>query len=303
MVILVAAASPPSFTVLRWTKPGAELAVLSSQPAACLSVDPRHAVRVAAGQALFNTPTLLGGQAAKAGISCASCHVNGRGNPHFLLEGISREPGTADVSNSFFSVARHNGQFDPAPIPDLAAPGKISRYPDDPALAGFIRSLIVDEFAGAEPSAAMLDALAHYVRAIRPCPDGQAQAVHRALDDQLLLVHAALGGARDMAQRGDWQAADALVAGARQQLGEIAERYAGPGLARQRALLIRASRSLQALDAHRGQSAAFQQAAARWEQMFARTLTPSLRRSEDQSLYRAANVRRLLEFRSGSAAN
>jgi hypothetical protein len=294
---------PPALDALRWTAPGAELAVASSQPAACLAIDPGAAVRVAAGQALFNAPTLLGGQAAKAGISCASCHVNGRGNAHFLLDGISRGPGTADVSNSFFSAARHNGRFDPVPIPDLAAPGRISRHPDDPALAGFIQTLIVDEFAGIRPSPAMLDALAHYVRAIRPCAAGQPLVVARRLDDQLTLLHAALGGAADMAQRSEWQAAAALIAAARHQLGKIAERYAGPQLARQRATLLRASRSLQALDGHRGQSEPFVQAVARWEQDFDRDITPMLRRGEDQSLYHAANVRRLLELRSGSAAN
>lgn len=294
LAALPVAAAPFTLNVLRWTAPGAELAVLSSQPAACLAADPRTADRVQAGQALFNTPTLLGGQAARAGISCASCHVNGRDNAHFRLDGISHGAGTADVTNSFFSAARSNGRFDPGRIPDLAAPGKISRHPDDPALADFIRTLIVDEFAGAPPSAAMLDALAHYVRAIRPCPDGRGDVVQRALDDQLLLVRAALGGAGDMAQRGDWQAADALVAAARHQLGLVAERYAGPRLARQRGLLVRASRSLQALAVHRGQPALFRQAAAQWEMMFAQSITPSLRRGENQSLYRIANLRRHL---------
>ncbi len=44
----------------------------------CLSYSEANAKMVYAGQALLNTPAFLGGQAAKANLSCASCHANGR---------------------------------------------------------------------------------------------------------------------------------------------------------------------------------------------------------------------------------
>ncbi|NJS15549.1 MAG: hypothetical protein HC788_14335, partial [Sphingopyxis sp.] len=135
------------------------------QPAACVS---DISVDAQAGEALFNSPSLLGGQAAKGGLSCASCHVNGRGNRHFVMTGVSDAPGTADVTNSFFSPARGNGRFDPVVIPDLALPGKVARDPAAAALEPFIRTLIVEEFSGSEPTPAMLGALAAYVRAVRP---------------------------------------------------------------------------------------------------------------------------------------
>ena len=82
------AAREPTLQALVWIAPGHEAAALTRQPATCLgksAADPS----VVAGRALFNAPQLLGGQAARAGVSCASCHSNGRRNPHFQLAGIS----------------------------------------------------------------------------------------------------------------------------------------------------------------------------------------------------------------------
>jgi hypothetical protein len=284
------AAAPPLFETLRWTAPGAELEALSTQPSACLSHDPRDKPLVQAGQALFNTPTLLGGQAAKAGLSCASCHINGRDNPHFMLAGVSDKAGTADVTNSFFSPARGNARFDPVPIPDLAVPGKISREADEKALEPFIRTLIVEEFAGHEPSSAMLDALAAYVRAIQNCPGGGRDAVARKLDDQFALIDAAITGAKEMAERDDRQAFRTLIAAARHQLGVIAERYAGSSLVRERALLLKASRELQAL----GQDPDAVRALANWQSRFNGTTANRLRAAEPLSLYVGARLSTLV---------
>jgi hypothetical protein len=270
---------------LRWTTPGAELEVLSSQPSACLSHDPQEGPMVQAGQALFNTPSLLGGQAAKAGLSCASCHVNGRDNPHFLLSGVSDGPGTADVTNSFFSAARGNGKFDPVPIPDLAAPGKVARDPEAKALAPFIRTLIVEEFAGHEPTPATLEALATYVRAIQTCPGGDSRQVPRTLEDQLGLIQAAVLGAVEMVGRGDRPTARALIAAARHQLGLVSERYAGPGLKRERAALLEASRQLQEMADTPATPEKFAKAVADWSMHFDKNVGERLVRKEKQSLY------------------
>jgi tetratricopeptide (TPR) repeat protein len=62
---------------------------LSAEPAECL-VEPAGAEArrsVAIGRIAFRAPLLLGGQAARAGMSCATCHRNGRGNPDFLFPG------------------------------------------------------------------------------------------------------------------------------------------------------------------------------------------------------------------------
>lgn len=240
---------------------------------------------VRAGQALFNTPTLLGGQAAKAGLSCASCHVNGRDNPHFLLAGVSGKPGTADVTNSFFSAARGNGQFDPVLIPDLAAAGKVSRDPKAKVLEPFIRTLIVEEFSGQEPSPAMLEALATYARAIQSCPGDDSMPVPRILSDQLLLIQSALKGAIAMAKRGDVPAARTLIASARHQLGLVSERYAAGKFKRENALLLAESRKLQALADQADSPQQFAQAAHQWLAGFNTGSAKLLARKEAQSLY------------------
>lgn len=251
---------------------------MSEQPATCLGSD---APLVRSGRALFGTPTLLGGQAAKAGLSCASCHINGRDNPHFLLAGVSAAPGTADVTNSFFSAARGNGRFDPVAIPDLAMPGKISRDPDTRALEAFVRNLIVEEFGGREPTPAMLDALAGYVRAVRAC-SGE-QSVGRRLGDQLSAIDDGVAAALLMIERRDLQGAGLSIAAMRHQLGLIAERYTGSGLAREREGLLAASRALQAIGD--GDAARIGPALARWKGEFDNGLAKRLRRTEGRSLY------------------
>ena len=265
----------------RWTAPGKELELLSTQPAACLAITPEDEPLIQAGRALFNTPTLLGGQAAKSGLNCAACHANGRDNPHFLLAGISGVPGTADVTSSFFSTARHNAVFDPVAIPDLANPGKISRDPQDSALEQFIRNLIVEEFSGAEPTRSTLHALATYVRAIGECRD-DSKTPH-ALKDQLALVDAALTGAVAMDKRGDDRATKLLIGAARHQLGLINERYAAQQLASERRALLDSSRQLQAISEANGPRRTA--AIASWQQNFEKKLLLRLVKTEKRSLY------------------
>jgi hypothetical protein len=275
---------------LRWSAPGTQIAALTTQPATCLASGVRDTAQVQAGQALFNTPTLLGGQAAKAGLSCASCHVNGRGNPHFLLAGVSDRPGTADVTNSFFSAARSNGRFDPVAIPDLAMPGKVSRDPAARALEPVIRTLIVEEFAGQEPSPAMLDALSAYVRAIQLCPDDIGKSVPRRVQDQLVIIEGALAGAVGMAGRGDAQGARTLIAGARYQLGLVSERFVRRSMNRERAQLLQASRDLQALADQVGTPDQLAVGVDGWRAKFNGGLAKTLRQKEPQSLYNVRNL-------------
>ncbi len=273
---------------LRWTAPGHEIAALSKQPATCLSFEPSDQAQVRTGLALFNSPALLGGQAAKAGLSCGSCHVNGRGNPHFLLPSLSGKAGTADVTNSFFGPARGNGVSDPVPIPDLAMPGKISRAQADPALILFARNLIVDEFSGKQPSAAMLNALAAYMRAVQSCAGnsdaGAGADQQRGLNDQLAIIDAALDGANMMHQIGNDAAAKVLISGVRHHLGLINERYAGARFKQESLLLVKASKRLQVIANARDQSK-LPKLLQIWRQDFDRKLTGRLKAGEKHSLY------------------
>lgn len=269
---------------LRWTQPGGELDAISTQPSACLAFGQGDNDSVQVGMALFNAPNLLGGQAAKAGLSCASCHVNGRDNPHFLLPGLSSAAGTADVTSSFFSAARANGVHDPVQIPDLARPGKISRARGDPALARFIRNLIVEEFSGMEPNQATLSALTAYIRAIKPCQEPMRGEQQRQLADQLRLIDAAVAGASAMQRRGETATAKLAIGSARHQLGLIDERFSARQFRRERKLLLGASSRLRAI-AETGDSADIPRLLGDWQNHFYRETVPRLVTAEPRSFY------------------
>jgi hypothetical protein len=287
-VSALAAISSPAFPELKWTAPGVEYEALASAPVVDMafldpdSFTPDNA-RQRAGEALFNTPTLLGGQAAKAGLSCASCHINGRDNPHFFLTGVSDKPGSADVTNSFFSAARGNGRFDPVPIPDLARPGKIARDADKAGLEPFIRALIVDEFGGNEPSSATLQALAVYVRALRmPAPYRQQRFARSPMDQTLLVKYGADAALWMIAQK-DRAGTLLALAAMRHQLELLHERYAGPALSSERQLLLNASRELQRIGGIE-QWSAMETALGKWSAGFDR-IEAQLQQKAGQSLY------------------
>lgn len=239
--------------------------------------------RFRTGRLLFQTPLLLGGQAARAGISCESCHIAGTDNPHFMLPGMSGAGGTADVTNSFFSALRENGSFDPVAIPDLTKPGKVSH--DGEALEKFIRDLIVEEFSGDEPAPDVIAALAFYIRGLRDADILPAKPL--TLDHPLKQIDRAILSAKTEPKTPEGGAIYLLLASARHQLGLIHERYPGRKFAEQRLRndirrhgqeLGRIQRRLDDPDYnHRS-------ALLRWSKLFDGT-KKKLRRAEGNSLY------------------
>lgn len=161
---------------LAWIDSAADRAAhLSTKPATCLSAPDDPAVQ--RGALLFASPLLLGGQAAKSGLSCAACHRNGRGNPEFMFTGISGLPGTADVTHGLFSNVRADRIFNPVEIPDLATETGRTRVDrgQDGVLETFLTAQIVEEFSGTAPKPETIADLAAYIRALddRAC-DGNA---------------------------------------------------------------------------------------------------------------------------------
>jgi hypothetical protein len=245
-LLLLGAGDAPKVPIreARWLAPGALLEALSREPVECLVQprDPAEQRAVAIGRAAFRTPLLLGGQAARTGMSCATCHRNGRANSAFLFPGLSGAPGTADVTSSLMSSHRGDHVDNPKPIPDLGGPRarlKVSRDPADPALARFIHGLITEEFDGPEPSPEVLAGLAAYVRALRPegCrgtdrPIRLGERLHE-IDSAVALARGAQGETRRL-----------LLAAARSTLGGIDERFRLPGLDRDRDALRAADRAL-----------------------------------------------------------
>ena len=235
---------------MRWMAPGTDLVrALGTQPAECLARpargDPAYAVEV--GRAAFRTPLLLGGQAARAGVACETCHKDGRTNPDFLFPGISGAPGTADVTSSLFSSHRGDGIDNPKPIPDLGgakARLKVSQDPRGRALESFIHGLVTEEFDGAEPPPQVLDGLAAYVRALSPAACSGAQSQPIRAEDYVDTARRAVAAARGALARGDRPTALLMGGAARSQLGLIYERYDAPGLEGDRDRLRTADRDL-----------------------------------------------------------
>lgn len=193
---------------LKWLDDAADpIAHLTTQPATCLSAPEDPAVK--RGALLFASPVLLGGQAAKAGLSCAACHRNGRVNADFVFTGISGPPGTADVTHGLFSKIRADQVFNPVSIPDLAT--ESGRMQVDRQLAGvleaFLTAQIVEEFSGSAPEPQVVSDLAAYIRALdeRACAADsfEAQAwqievsqLRSGLDEQIVNSGAHIGAMR-----------------------------------------------------------------------------------------------------------
>ncbi|MHB8529503.1 MAG: hypothetical protein ACYC8V_08360 [Caulobacteraceae bacterium] len=242
---LAAASLPgaPPLRAMRWLVPGADAArLLTRRKPECLNApaEGETAYEVELGRAAFRSPLTLGGQAARAGVACETCHQNGRTNPDFDFPGLSGAPGTADVTSFLFSSHRGDHIDDPRPIPDLGGPKaalKVSQVQASGELEHFIDGLITEEFEGPEPPLAVLQGLAAYVRALGPeaCPAVAIEPLRArsAIEDSRRAVRAALAALA----HGDPASAGVMVEAARAQLGLLAERYPASATPRARAAL------------------------------------------------------------------
>jgi Di-haem cytochrome c peroxidase len=126
----------------------------------------RKSYLVNLGDMAFNAPDILGGVARQAGISCGTCHVNGASNAKLYVPGMSAKPGTFDTSGPLFNPKANNQTLDAVRIPSLRGARYLAPYGNDgrsASLRDFIRNVIVGEFAGPEPSPAVLDGLVAYI--------------------------------------------------------------------------------------------------------------------------------------------
>jgi cytochrome c peroxidase len=126
------------------------------------------------GNMAFNTPAILGGAALKGDISCGTCHVNGASNAKLFIPGASSRPGNFDTSSHLFNPKADNSILDPVRIPSLRGARYLAPYGNDgrtESLRDFVRTVIVDEFAGPNPAPAVLDALVAYIQDIDFLPN------------------------------------------------------------------------------------------------------------------------------------
>lgn len=220
---------------LSWVSAEADIvAHLTEHPDNCLPAELSGTVR--RGELLFNSPFLLGGQAAKAGLSCGSCHRNGRGNPDFVFAGISGAPGTADVTHAFFGPMRADRDINPVPIPDLASPAghRLVERDSPGALEQFLEAQIVEEFSGQTPNDRVVADLAAYIRAIdaHHCTDGGYAP--QSWTDEWSRVEAGIAANETL----PLQHSPPYLQAARAALGRLYERYPAADHARVREALI-----------------------------------------------------------------
>src|ERR1700749_57839 len=135
---------------------------------------------VVLGDVAFSSPKVLGGAARQSGISCSTCHVNGASNAQFYIPGLSTRHGNFDTTSSVFNPKTDDSVLDPLTIPSLRGAHLLAPYGHDGrtnSLRDFVRNVVVNEFAGAEPSAETLDALVAYVEDIDFVPNARLGAV------------------------------------------------------------------------------------------------------------------------------
>ncbi len=126
------------------------------------------------GDLAFSSPQILGGTARQAGISCATCHVNGASNAKLYIPGLSRRPGTFDTTGGLFNAKADNHVLDAVTVPSLRGARYLGPYGHDGRVASlrdFVRNVVVNEFAGPEPSPAVLDAMVAYLQDIDFLPN------------------------------------------------------------------------------------------------------------------------------------
>ncbi|MBU4527537.1 MAG: cytochrome C [Hoeflea sp.] len=121
---------------------------------------------IAYGDMLFDSPEIFGGPAREIGIACSTCHNRSDINQRFFIPGASHQPGAVDVDGAFFNPMFNDRRADPIDIPSLRGLRFTGPYGRDGRFASirdFTRNVIVNEFAGAEPTPFMLDALVAYM--------------------------------------------------------------------------------------------------------------------------------------------
>jgi cytochrome c peroxidase len=126
------------------------------------------------GNLAFSSPGILGGVARQASVSCGTCHVNGAGNPKFFMPKMSTRPGNFDTTGPLFNPNANNFVLDPVTIPSLRGARYLAPYGHDGRMASlhdFVHNVIVNEFAGPEPSPDIVDAIVAYIQDIDFLPN------------------------------------------------------------------------------------------------------------------------------------
>lgn len=165
-VLLCAGAARAEPVDRNWLPPGTNIEAAMAEEPRAVSAGGGALFLVTLGELVFHTPTLLGPKAGQIGLACRSCHPGGDRNARFFIPGASRHPGSYDGTTALFDPKREDGVDNPLEIPSLRGARLTAPYGHDGrfwSLREFTRHVIVEEFAGREPPAVVLDALLAYL--------------------------------------------------------------------------------------------------------------------------------------------
>jgi cytochrome c peroxidase len=161
----------PHIKLSPWLPPGSDLNDQDPLPRLVLNfeeqgIDEQDLFLVAFGDMLFDSSEIFGDPARSLGIACSTCHNRSDINQRFFIGGISPHPGAVDVDSSFFNARFNDHRSDALDIPSLRGLRFTAPYGRDgrfASLRDFTRNVIVNEFAGEEPSPLVLDALVTFM--------------------------------------------------------------------------------------------------------------------------------------------
>lgn len=145
----------------------------------------RQSDLVALGNMAFSSPLIFGDPARKAGISCETCHNQGDVNQLMFIPGLSDRPGGLAVVNSLFNPQTTNDLHRHIDIPSLRGIRYFGPYGRDGRMASlrdFTRNVIVNEFAGPEPSPKLVDAIVAYMEQIDYLPNPKLKTTGQLTD-------------------------------------------------------------------------------------------------------------------------
>ncbi len=273
------AADTPAPEIINWIHADTDvISALSEEPRECLP--PAADIQTTLGRLAFRSPFLLGGQAARRGLTCQACHGQGQVNSHFFVVGLSDSPGTADVTSFHFSDVLGDEIFNPVPIPSLSDNIEGVDYaPDTKALEVFVRRLITKEFTGPEPTSEVEAALLSYLRALddKHCPSPTIKGRNN-LDFKLKIISNSLEAIP--AQKLSPESHKFMLAALRIELGRLHNRF--PYHPKLQAELVAISADL---NTAKVDNPNLTKIAADWK-----TLEPNLRQAYDRSLYEAGTI-------------
>jgi mono/diheme cytochrome c family protein len=277
LTLLCIAAAAPATLLIReqaWTAPGDDLAYdMTHAPYECLAT---QTPETEIGRALFRSPALFGGPAARLGLSCNACHTSGRANGRFFLPELTNRAGAADVTSEWASKVRGDGVMNPVTIPDLAGATARASFgrAHEPSLEHFIGSVIGEEFQGPAPPDQAFHGVIAYVRALAPCPER---------DNTLTLEDAANDVRRALtaAQGADAPTASLVLLAAQDGLGRIVERLPRHSFLRDRNRLESLARELGAMRTNTDPRPALEAALPGWMARYDAAITQLAPRERD----------------------